>query len=50
MLAIGFEIAIEPPDELADFVPGDALLIREGFELVDEPLGMDPSTGRVGRH
>jgi hypothetical protein len=37
MLAIGFEIAIEPPDELADLTLGEALLIREGVEPVDEP-------------
>ena len=40
MLAIGFKIAIEPPDQSADMVLGDALLIREGIELVDETLGM----------
>ena len=43
MPAIGFEIVIEPPDELADFALGDALLICEGVEPVDEPLGMDPA-------
>lgn len=40
MLTIGFKIAIEPPDQSADMVLGDALLIREGIELVDETLGM----------
>jgi hypothetical protein len=40
MLAIGFKIAIEPPDQSADMVLGDALLIREGIELVDKTLGM----------
>ena len=43
MLAIGFKIAIEPPDQSADMVLGDALLIREGIELVDETLGMHPA-------
>jgi hypothetical protein len=42
-LAIGFESAIEPPDQCADFALGDALLIGEGVELVDETL-----TGEVG--
>jgi hypothetical protein len=39
MLAIGFEIAIEPPDELADLALGEALLIGEGVEPVDGALG-----------
>src|SRR6266851_6683716 len=43
MPAIGFEIAIEPPDQCPDVTLGDALLMREGVELVNEPLGMDPA-------
>jgi hypothetical protein len=34
MLAIGFEITIEPPDKCANFALCLALLIREGVELV----------------
>src|SRR5258708_24218656 len=43
MLAIGFESAIEPPDQSTGLALGDALLIREGVELVNEALGMDPA-------
>src|SRR5258707_1149567 len=42
-LAIGFEIAIEAPDQRADAAVGDGLLIREGVELVNEALGMNPA-------
>ena len=43
MLAIGFEIAIEPPDQRARSALSLALFIREGVELVNEALGMDPA-------
>jgi hypothetical protein len=43
MLAIGLEIAIEPPDQCPYAMLGDALLIREGVELVNEALSMDPA-------
>ena len=43
MLAIGFESAIELPDQCADAALGGALLMREGVELVNEALGMDPA-------
>ena len=42
MLTISFEIAIEAPDQRADAALGNAVLIREGVELVNEVL----STGR----
>ena len=42
-LAIGFEIAIEPPDQCANFALRLTLLIGEGVELVNEALGMDPA-------
>ena len=38
MLAIGFEIAIEPPDQRARSALSLALFIREGVELVNEAL------------
>src|SRR5712691_3800631 len=43
MLAIGLEIAIEPPDQCAGSALGHALLIGEGVELVNQALGMDPA-------
>src|SRR5258707_3406410 len=43
MLAIGFEIAIEPPDQCTNFALRLTLLVGEGVELVDEALGMDPA-------
>src|SRR5450755_2069243 len=43
MLAIGFEIAIEPPDQCTNFALRLALLIGEGVELVNKALGMDPA-------
>src|ERR1700694_4878550 len=43
MRPIGFEIAIEPPDQPPDAVLSSALLIGEGVELVNQALGMDPA-------
>jgi hypothetical protein len=43
MLAIGFEIAIEPPDQCARSALSRTLPIGEGIELVNEALGMDPA-------
>ena len=43
MLAIGFEMAIEPPDQRARSALGHTLRIGEGIELVNEALGMDPA-------
>ena len=43
MMVIGFEIAVEPPDQRADAALGHALLIGEGLELVNQALGMDPA-------
>src|SRR5215831_18377972 len=42
-LAIGFEIAIERPDQSTNPSLGLALLIGEGVELVNETLGMNPA-------
>jgi hypothetical protein len=41
VLAIGLEIAIEPPDQITSFALGFALLIGEGVKLVDQALGMN---------
>ena len=41
--AIGFEIAIEPPDQMAQPLLGGAVLVGEGVELVHQPLGVDPA-------
>src|SRR6267154_661606 len=41
--AIGFEIAIEPPDQMAQSLLGGAVLVGEGVELVHQPLGVDPA-------
>ncbi len=43
MLTIGFEVAIEPPDQRARSALGRTLRIGEGIELVNEALGMDPA-------
>ena len=43
MLAIGFEGAIELPDKRTDAALGDALLMREGVEFVNQALSMDPA-------
>ena len=41
--AIGLEVAVEPPDQLAHGGLGGAVLVGEGVELVDQALGMDPT-------
>src|SRR5271166_3508889 len=43
ILAIGFEVAIERPDQVTNAGLGLALLIGEGIELVNETLGMNPA-------
>jgi len=47
MLAIGFEIAIEPPDQCTGSALGQALLIGKGVELVNQALGMNPAQGML---
>src|SRR6202795_5375890 len=42
ILAIGFKVAIERPDQSTNAGLGLALLIGEGVELVNETLGMNP--------
>ena len=42
ILPIDFEIAIERPDQSTNSGLGLALIIGEGIELVNEPLGMNP--------
>ena len=41
MPAIAFEITVECPDCGADAVLGEAVLVREGVELVNQAFGMD---------
>src|SRR2546427_6370131 len=41
--AIGLEITIELPDQLADAALGSAVLVGEGVELVNQALGMNPA-------
>ena len=36
---------IEPPDQAAQPLLRGAVLVGEGVELVDQPLGMDPAQG-----
>src|SRR5215831_16586586 len=43
ILPVGFEIAIERPDQSTNPGLGLALIIGEGIELVNEPLGMNPA-------
>ena len=43
ILSIGFEIAIERPDQSTNPGLDLALIIGEGIELVNEPLGMNPA-------
>src|SRR5271163_614094 len=40
---IGLEIAVELPDRCAHGVLGGAVLVREGVELVNQALGMNPA-------
>ena len=49
ILPIGFEIAIERPDQSTNSGLGLALIIGEGIELVNEPLGMNPKLSRRQR-
>src|SRR5580700_554060 len=41
--AIGLEIAVELPDQLADGGLSGAVLVGESVELVNQALGMDPA-------
>src|SRR5436309_5723212 len=43
ILAIGFEVAIERPDQSTNAGLGLALLIGKGIELVNETFGMNPA-------
>ena len=41
--AVGLQIGVEPPDQAAHPLLGSAMVVGEGIELVDQPLGMDPA-------
>ena len=49
MAAVGLEISVELPDQLADGGLGGAVLVGEGVELVNQALGNGPSTDHAGR-
>src|SRR5512134_2898276 len=40
---VGLQVGIEPPDQGAQELLGGVLPLREGIELMDQPLGMDPT-------
>ena len=48
LCAIGLEIGIERPHMALDTFFGLAVLVREGIELVDKALGVDPTRRVVG--
>ena len=41
--AIGLQVGVKLPDQCADALLRDAVQIGEGVELMDQPLGMDPT-------
>src|SRR5260370_15937529 len=43
--ALGFEVAIEPPDQMAYPLLCRAVLVGESVEFVNETLGMHPAQG-----
>ena len=43
ILAVSFQIGIEPPDQRPDALLGGAVAVGEGVELVDQALGVDPA-------
>jgi hypothetical protein len=45
--AIGLEIVVEPPDQVANQFPGGVLVGRERRQLVDQPFGVDPACDRL---
>jgi hypothetical protein len=49
ILAIGFEVAIERPDQFTNAGLRFALLIGEGIECVNETLGMNPAQAMLAR-
>ncbi len=40
---IEFQVAVEPPDQMADEHDSTTLVWRRRHQLVDEPLGVDPT-------
>ena len=48
LTAVGLQVGVEPPDELAHVCLGGPLVVGEGVELVDEALGMNPAQGVLG--
>jgi hypothetical protein len=49
MAAVGLEIGIELPDQLAPGCLGSGVFGSEGVEVVNQTLGINPSIGHVGR-
>ena len=47
---VGFEVAVEPPDQRSLVLLHPALVIREGVELVHEALGMHPAQRMTPDH
>src|SRR4051812_48913841 len=43
LAAVGLQVGVVPPDQVADARLDGPLLVGEGVELVDETLGMDPT-------
>ena len=41
--AIGLEVGVQPPDQAADLFLGGTGRGGEGLDLVDQPLGVDPT-------
>ena len=46
-LLIELQVAVEPPDQMADEFDGTTLVRRRRHQLVDKPLGMDPTKRMV---
>src|SRR5208283_6121354 len=46
---VSLEIGVEDPDQLAHLLLCGAMQIREGVQLMHQPLGMDPAQ-RVSAH
>ena len=46
-LLIELQVAVKPPDQMADEFDGTTLVRRRRHQLVDKPLGMDPTKRMV---
>jgi hypothetical protein len=40
---VGLQIGVEPPDQPADMLLGDTLVVSERLQLVHQVLGVDPT-------